>query len=217
MQPRLMRSRTEVVIAGVCGGLGEYFGVDPVIVRLIFVLVALTTGIGVLAYPILWMIMPRAPAPGFSGSLGGGELRQIGAAPAEQVADQPGAQVMHEVMVQGQAPSTQARSTYAEPPPPEAYNFDPLTGHPLRDPHTGQTTRLPYEQAEITPAGQPAAPSQLPHQRQAPPAPRRAMHFVGFLLLGIGALVLAETFGVDSDIIFPIFLIGAGLLLLRRR
>ena len=62
MQPRLMRSRTEVIIAGVCGGLAEYFAIDPVIVRLIFVLVTLTSGIGLLVYPILWMVMPRAGA-----------------------------------------------------------------------------------------------------------------------------------------------------------
>src|SRR5215211_6147998 len=66
MQPRLMRSRTEVIIAGVCGGLAEYFAIDPVIVRLIFVLVTLTTGIGVIVYPVLWLVMPKAilPTPG---------------------------------------------------------------------------------------------------------------------------------------------------------
>ncbi|HEX5689549.1 MAG TPA: PspC domain-containing protein, partial [Roseiflexaceae bacterium] len=60
MQSRLMRSRTESMIAGVCGGLAEYFGLDPVIVRLIFVLVTLTTGIGFIVYPVLWIVMPKA-------------------------------------------------------------------------------------------------------------------------------------------------------------
>ncbi|MFQ3634099.1 PspC domain-containing protein, partial [Roseiflexus sp.] len=54
MKSRLVRSRRDAVIAGVCGGLGEYFQIDPVIVRLIFVLVTLTSGIGFLLYPILW-------------------------------------------------------------------------------------------------------------------------------------------------------------------
>lgn len=58
MQPRLRRSRTEKLLAGVCGGLAEYFVIDPVIVRLIFVLGTLTTGIGFLVYPILWIVMP---------------------------------------------------------------------------------------------------------------------------------------------------------------
>lgn len=60
MQPRLNRSRTDRMIAGVCGGLGLYFGVDPVIVRLIFVVLAITTFITPLIYPILWLIMPES-------------------------------------------------------------------------------------------------------------------------------------------------------------
>jgi phage shock protein C len=46
-------------IAGVCGGLGEYFGLDPVIVRIAFVIFLLTGGAGILLYFICWMIMPE--------------------------------------------------------------------------------------------------------------------------------------------------------------
>ncbi|MEA3459593.1 MAG: PspC domain-containing protein [Chloroflexota bacterium] len=66
MDNRLHRSRKEKMIAGVCGGLAEYFRIDPTIVRLAFVLLTLADGIGVLAYLILWAIMPkeeRAGAP----------------------------------------------------------------------------------------------------------------------------------------------------------
>ena len=63
---RLMRSRTEKVIAGVAGGIGQYLAIDPVIVRLAFAALCLT-GIGVVLYPILWLIMPlegsQHPAP----------------------------------------------------------------------------------------------------------------------------------------------------------
>ncbi len=59
MQPRLLRSRTERMIAGVCGGIAEYLNVDPTIVRLLFVLVTLLTGAGIFFYPLLWLIMPR--------------------------------------------------------------------------------------------------------------------------------------------------------------
>ena len=59
MIPRLFRPRTERMIAGVCGGLGLYFGVDPVIVRLLFVVLALATGLPLILYPILWLIMPE--------------------------------------------------------------------------------------------------------------------------------------------------------------
>lgn len=56
---KLKRSRSETMIAGVCGGLGDYFGMDPTIIRLIFVLLALLGGHGILIYLILWIIMPR--------------------------------------------------------------------------------------------------------------------------------------------------------------
>ncbi len=60
MEKRLTRSETNRVIAGVCGGLGEYFGIEPVIFRIIFVLLALPGGApGVLPYIILWIVMPR--------------------------------------------------------------------------------------------------------------------------------------------------------------
>jgi len=59
MSDRLHKSSTNRVMAGVCGGLGEYFGVDATIVRLLFVLLAIFHGIGVLAYIVLWIVMPR--------------------------------------------------------------------------------------------------------------------------------------------------------------
>src|SRR5262250_3733847 len=63
---RLMRSRTEKVIAGVAGGIGQYLAIDPVIVRLAFAALCFT-GVGVLLYPILWLVMPlegsQRPAP----------------------------------------------------------------------------------------------------------------------------------------------------------
>lgn len=62
MYPRLTRTHTDRMIAGVCGGLGQYFGVDPVIVRLIFVVIAITTFITPLIYPVLWLVMPDTGA-----------------------------------------------------------------------------------------------------------------------------------------------------------
>ena len=56
----LTRSKTDKVVAGVCGGLGEYFSVDPVIIRLIFVVVTMLGGAGVLAYIVMWIIVPEA-------------------------------------------------------------------------------------------------------------------------------------------------------------
>ena len=59
MTRRLYRSPTEKVIGGVCGGLGEYFDVDPVLVRIIAVLLVLAHGIGFIAYIVAWIIIPK--------------------------------------------------------------------------------------------------------------------------------------------------------------
>lgn len=56
---RLYLSDTDRKIAGVCGGLGEWLEVDPVLFRVAFVLLAFVGGLGVLAYFILWLLIPR--------------------------------------------------------------------------------------------------------------------------------------------------------------
>jgi phage shock protein C len=58
---RLYRSREDRMIAGVCGGLGDYFGIDPTLVRLLFVFAALFYGPGILAYLILMLVVPEEP------------------------------------------------------------------------------------------------------------------------------------------------------------
>jgi phage shock protein C len=55
----LRRSTTDKVVAGVAGGLGRYLGVDPVIIRIAFVVLALTGGSGVLLYIIGWIAIPE--------------------------------------------------------------------------------------------------------------------------------------------------------------
>ena len=60
---RLYRSRKNRVIAGVCGGVAEYFSIDPVIMRLAWVFFALITmGAGIIAYIIAWIVIPEVPA-----------------------------------------------------------------------------------------------------------------------------------------------------------
>ncbi len=58
---RLYRSRKQRILGGVCGGLAEYFGVDPVLIRLAWVLFCFVWGVGVLLYIIAWIIIPPAP------------------------------------------------------------------------------------------------------------------------------------------------------------
>src|SRR5436190_6967265 len=60
-RPQLVRSERDKVIAGVCGGLAEHFDIDPVLVRVAFVVAALF-GPGLLAYVVLWIAVPRESA-----------------------------------------------------------------------------------------------------------------------------------------------------------
>ena len=57
---RLYRSGKDRILGGVCGGIGEYLGVDPVVVRLLWVLSSFW-GVGILAYIVAWIIIPRNP------------------------------------------------------------------------------------------------------------------------------------------------------------
>jgi len=56
----VLRRGPDRIIAGVCAGLGHYFGLDPVLVRLAFVILALIHGIGILLYLVLWLVMEPA-------------------------------------------------------------------------------------------------------------------------------------------------------------
>src|SRR5690606_38795521 len=55
---RLHRSKQDSLIGGVCGGIAQYFGVDPIIVRLAFVFISLAWGAGILVYLLLWALLP---------------------------------------------------------------------------------------------------------------------------------------------------------------
>ena len=57
---KLQKSKNQKMIAGVCGGIGEYFEIDPTLVRLGFVLVSLLGGSGLFAYILAAIIMPEA-------------------------------------------------------------------------------------------------------------------------------------------------------------
>lgn len=62
MAKRLYRSRNDRMIAGVCGGIAEYFDIDPVLVRIIAVILLLPGGFpGLIPYLILWVVVPEAP------------------------------------------------------------------------------------------------------------------------------------------------------------
>jgi phage shock protein C len=63
MNKKLYRSRTDKKIAGVCGGLAEYLGVDATVVRIVAIVLLLPGGLpGFLPYIVLWLLMPLQPA-----------------------------------------------------------------------------------------------------------------------------------------------------------
>jgi phage shock protein PspC (stress-responsive transcriptional regulator) len=56
---RLTRPKNNKVIAGVCAGIANYFNIDPVLVRIIWLVLLLFFGIGLFAYLLLWVVMPE--------------------------------------------------------------------------------------------------------------------------------------------------------------
>lgn len=61
-EKRLIRSRDDRMLLGVCAGVAHYLNVDPVIVRLVAVLLTLWNGVGLLVYLVLALVMPQEPA-----------------------------------------------------------------------------------------------------------------------------------------------------------
>src|SRR2546428_11508601 len=76
----VLRRGSDRIIAGVCSGLGQYFGVEPLLVRIVFVILTLVgAGIGILLYLALWFLMdPPAGAPASAPRDIGERLRTLG-------------------------------------------------------------------------------------------------------------------------------------------
>ena len=198
MQPRLTRSTSETMVAGICGGLAQYFSLDPVIVRLIFVLVTLTSGFGIPVYIVLWIIMPKGNQP-----IQGQQHSPQSAKSLSQAA----AHLECEVLVDQRPGQVQPRNggVAGMPPTPPVYRFDLLTGEPL-SPDSPQTATLPP-----SPLGQPDQATQ--------PVPQRVRNWntLGLILISVGALVLLEQLGINMSPIFSTLLVVAGVILIRRK
>jgi phage shock protein C len=117
-QARLTRSSTDKILGGVCGGLGNYFGIDPVIVRLIFVGLVFAGGMSIVLYPVLWLIMPVAAGDQPTISAGLQDMQQV----AHQVRAQAG---------EG-ADALRSRVEAAFSHDAARPRFDPQTGEPLQ-------------------------------------------------------------------------------------
>ena len=122
-QARLTRSGNNKILGGVCGGLANYFSIDPVIVRLIFVALVFAGGMSVVLYPILWLIMPVAESSRPPISEGFQDMQHV----AHQVRAQAGEGA------QALRARVEAAFSSGNPQP----RFDPQTGQPLQ-PAAGQ-------------------------------------------------------------------------------
>ncbi len=80
---RLYRSAKSKVFGGVAGGIAEYFDIDPIIIRLLFVIIAFAGGGGAIVYLILWIALPLEPITPFTMNMGAGEPFNAGN-PGEQ-------------------------------------------------------------------------------------------------------------------------------------
>lgn len=58
---RLVRPRHGRKVAGVCQGFGEYFDIDPTVIRIVWLITAIMTGVGFIPYVIAWIVMPEEP------------------------------------------------------------------------------------------------------------------------------------------------------------
>ncbi len=203
MQDRLMRSRHDRMISGVCGGLGVYFEIDPTIVRLVMVLLAFT-GIGVLLYPALWIVMPS-------------ELSGSGPLPPPPPQNLGNSWQAPYVPPANYDPRTPLNVGV---PDSGRFRFDPYTGQPLSQASgqvapvaTGQTVQLDEElhNPGVVPPYQPLA---------APPAystpQRNKKPVLGLILVGIGILAFASNLNID-EFVMPLLLIGLGFVLLMRQ
>jgi phage shock protein C len=63
MQParKLYRSTSDRKLGGVCGGLAQYFNIDPTLIRVLFVVLAVLGGSGLVLYVLLWILVPKEP------------------------------------------------------------------------------------------------------------------------------------------------------------
>ncbi len=222
-QQRLTRSTTDVILTGVCGGLGEYFNIDPIIARLIFVVVTLASGFGIPAYILLWLLMPKGkqvPINTVPNPHGTSQAAPNPGVQSEQTG-QPGAlgQPAQPAQPTQQPVSNQQSSSYQAPPTPDAYRFDPQTGQPISPatPATGETIKLDLDNTSHASMQYP--PNDVTfHTTQTEQLQERNDKWrkLGLVLMGVGGLVLLNHFNIGMSVIIPPLMIIAGVVLLKR-
>lgn len=88
----LYRSKKDRIISGVAGGIGEYFEVDPLIIRIVFILLALSGGSGIAVYIILWILIPQEGENRSKGDDIGENIKQGANKMVKEIKEDPKAQ-----------------------------------------------------------------------------------------------------------------------------
>jgi len=144
---RLYRSRSQKMIAGVCGGLGEYFDVDPVLIRLLFVVTAFISGVGILAYIVLWIVVPFEGDDGPRFDALKRDFDDISGRVREYV-DRPSAGRASTPRVD--TPPSGTTTAAGDSSPAAAPDLDPAP-RPDAEPAARRSTTYPYEEASMNP------------------------------------------------------------------
>ena len=214
---RLTRSSRDKMLAGVAGGLGNYFDVDPVLVRLIFVAaMVLSGGAAFIGYIALWFVMPLDEDP----VRGPRDLRTMSQqfqADAQRVAED--VRRMGEEFGTGARPGSSAAAPAAESGATTATVAD-VSADPAADFGAASTKRTFTFDDVPPPPPAPAAPGEdwyaTPEERT-----QRRQKVAGVILVGLGILFMANEAGIfrfmNWKLMWPLVLVALGALLLMRQ
>jgi phage shock protein PspC (stress-responsive transcriptional regulator) len=206
---RLQRSKQRRVLAGVAGGLGEYTGVDPVLFRVLFAVLTVFGGAGILLYVVGWLFLPDEDQPTSPAEHLVGRGGNRGSDTVQAVLLAVAALILTGLLLRGDAGDIvlillvvggtillvrrldERRGDVAPPaaPPPTGYQpyqpYDPQPYDPYRLPETGTAT---------------AATDMLPYPPPAAPVPerRRRRSPLGWITLSVLLLVLGVTAALDA-------------------
>lgn len=224
---RLYRSRSEKMIAGVCGGLGEYFDVDPVLIRLLFVVTALISGVGLLAYIILWIVVPmqgNEDAPREQALRG--EVEALYRTVRERIDPGSTAAGATGAATAGTAAWTDQSTSTTSAEGRVGEERSPAEGRVQEESAVGEARAVPPP----PPSGPGAPPFDLPPSDrlaaesvavEAASRRRRRQHGAGAILIVLGVLFLAQNLGllwwVQARFFWPLILVGVGAWLLFGR
>jgi phage shock protein C len=191
----VLRRGSDRIVGGVASGLGQYFGIDVLLVRIVFVILALAPpGIGIILYLVLWFLMePPAGAPQSATRNIGDRFRTMG----------------DEIREDFRTGFSRSAGAGSQPP----LSSGPVSGGSSGDPPAGQPS----------PGGTPPPGSPPPGRGWWSPSHRGRPRglWAGIILIALGAYFLLANIGVLSgfrwDLFWPVVLIAIGLLILVRR